>query len=96
MLKSQLHPIMEPAAVVERLHKHGQRATYAAVGGLVGRLPRSVMHSQQRSHQNSWVVAKETGVPTGYSLAECDPRLRVSSEPIHTAESLQLWLKANP
>jgi len=87
---------MELSVVVERLHKHGQRATYAAVGGLVGRLPLSVMHGQMKSPENSWVVAKKTGYPTGFAPSERDPRLLSSATPIETPEKLLLWFKANP
>ena len=81
--------------VLDRLHKQGQRATYAAVGGVVGLPARSVMSGQPKNQQSSWVVAKATGLPSGYTSAETDPRLARSAAPITTSEELSRWLRAH-
>jgi hypothetical protein len=76
-----------------RLSKHQQRATYAAVGGVVGRPARSAMHGLAKTPQNSWVVAKETGKPSGYSADQMDPRLPGNGRPISSSEGLANWLR---
>ena len=83
---------MQLEAVVERLSRYGQRATYSAVGGVVGRLAIGVMRGQPKTHQNSWVVAKRDGEPADYAPAERDPRLPGKSQPIDTTQGLVQWL----
>ena len=83
---------MQLEAVVERLSRYGQRATYSAVGGVVGRLAIGVMRGQPKTHQNSWVVSKGNGEPSGFSAAERDPRLPGKSQPIRTTQGLVQWL----
>jgi len=85
---------MDLDAVLDHLHKRGQRATYSAVGGVVGRPARSVMQGQPKTARNSWVVAKENGLPTGYTTADIDPRLSTSGKPLATPEELRQWLRA--
>jgi len=81
--------------ILDRLHEFGQRATYAAVGGLV-RLPAiSVMHGRPKDKRHSWVVAKGNGLPTGYLTDEIDPRLATSPKPIVSADELAAWLRTH-
>jgi hypothetical protein len=87
---------MNVEVVVDRLHKHGQRASYAAVGGLVGLPARSVMTGRPKNPRNSWVVSKGTGLPSGYTRAETDARLAGSAAPITTPEELREWLNQRP
>ena len=87
---------MELSVVIARLHKHGQKATYGAVGGVTGRLARGVMQGQPKLPRNSWVVAKKTGLPTGYSPAETDSRLQPHAPAIDSPEQLRAWLVAHP
>ena len=56
--------------VISRLSRHSQRATYGAVGGVVGRIARSVMSGQRKTPANSFVVSASTGEPTGYTQSE--------------------------
>ena len=82
--------------VVERLSRHAQRATYAAVGGVVGRIAIAVMHGRPKNHENSWVVAQnKKGEPTGFTAEERDPRFPGQGEPINTADGLRQWLDAH-
>ena len=81
--------------ILDALHKHGQRATYAAVGGLVGAIPLSVMRGREKNNRNSWVVTKEKRMPTGNSSAETDSRLAGSAKPIESSEALLQWLNLN-
>ena len=84
----------------ERLHRlvqilatHRQRATYGAVGKLLGRHPRSVMRGQTKCQEYSWIVAKNTKMPTGYAEDDIDPSLETNREVIDQAERLAEWLK---
>jgi len=88
-------PRLTLQVVVERLSRHGQSATYSAVGGVVGRHAIGVMQGQLKTHQYSWVVAKKTGEPSGYTPVQRDPRLPGQSDPINTIEELLRWPAKN-
>ena len=80
------------AAILVALDRGRQRATHAAVGGVVGLPTQSVMHGQPKTAMNSWVVSKDKQVPTGYAASECHPQLTASSKLIETALELRNWL----
>jgi hypothetical protein len=42
--------------IISRLNQHKQRASYGAVAGMLGVLPRGLMAGRQRSAKDSWVV----------------------------------------
>ena len=86
---------MDLETILDRLHKHGQRATYAAVGAIIGVIPLSVMRGREKNYRNSWVVTKKDKMPTDYSPEEIDSRLIESAKPIETAEALMQWLHIN-
>jgi len=81
--------------IVTALSRHNQRATYGAVGGLVGRLARSVMSGQAKSPDNSWVVSAKTGLPTGYGIGEAHPNLQSIDGVISTSAELAAWLRTH-
>lgn len=80
-------------AVVAILDRYGQRATYAALGGVVGLPARSVMQGHPRSHANSWVVAAKSGLPSGYVESEWHPLLKQHQMIIRSPEALEAWLR---
>ena len=80
--------------IVNCLDKHGRRATYGAVGGIVGLPARSVMHGRPKTTLNSWVVAKRDGKPSGFEVEHRDPRIASSSAPLSTSQELLTWLKS--
>ena len=82
--------------VLVALDRRHQRATYAAVGGVVGLPAQSVMQGRQKAAINSWVVSKKTHLPTGYAAGDCHPKLNSSRYVIETADELQAWLAARP
>ena len=82
--------------IVERLYKYGQRASYGAVGEMVGRPARSVMSGRPKTPRNSWVVSKTTGEPSGYLPSERDPRLGLSRSTLTTLDGLVRWLREHP
>jgi len=62
--------------IVTKLNERKQRATYGAVAGLVGVLPRGLMAGRPRNHKYSWVVAatgSRRGWPTGYENDQIHP-----------------------
>lgn len=79
-------------AVIEVLARHSQRATYGAVGGLIGFPAQSVMSGKPKTPRNSWVVSKATGRPTGYLASETHPALEQNPDVISTPEALAAWL----
>jgi predicted RNase H-like nuclease len=86
------------------LNQHHQRATYGAVAGLLGVLPRGVMNGRSKSPEYSWIVAAsgpEKGRPTGYETGQIHPEcLRQIRENrgrvITTPDELRQWLLSLP
>ena len=76
------------------LSKHHQRASYGAVGNLVGLPARSVMSGQTKSAENSWVVSAKTKKPTGYLTHEMDPNLENRDFVITSDQDLAAWLRS--
>ncbi|HKE21045.1 MAG TPA: DUF429 domain-containing protein [Bryobacteraceae bacterium] len=85
-------------SISECLNRRKQRATYGAVAGLLGLVPRSLMVGQSRSWVFSWIVAANGGRPTGYSLSQIHPdclrqiesrQQRIISSP----HELRAWLQ---
>ena len=81
--------------LVDCLEKHGRRATYGAVGEIVGLPARSVMHGRLKMAKNSWVVAKRGGKPSGYDFEQLDPRLASSPQPFSTSQEVLTWIKSH-
>lgn len=81
------------AMVVATLERYSQRATYGAVGGIVGLPARSVMQGEAKNHRNSWVVSIRKGEPSGYSEKDWAPLLKANSEIIQSRIRLATWLK---
>jgi hypothetical protein len=87
---------LEIEDVISRLERYRQRATYAAVAGVVGRHYRNVMDDQTKSHRNSWVVSKRTKLPTGYGPQDWHPELLTNENGvIETPAELKKWLAAH-
>lgn len=86
-------PSLDLDAVLATLNQHRQRATYAAVAGLLDQAPRSLMRTRSREQANSWIVSKSTGKPTGYDETNVHPELMASATVIQTRDELALWLR---
>lgn len=82
--------------ILRELDSAKQRATYGAVGGLLGRLPRSVMGRLPKTPKHSWVVRADTLEPSGYSKAQMHPDLRRNAHVINTPAELRDWLDRKP
>jgi hypothetical protein len=78
--------------ILDALNQHQQRATYSAVAALVGETPRTLMRGKPREQNNSWIVSKTTGRPTGYAEADLHPRLTTNEVVLTTREELAAWL----
>ena len=78
--------------IVDLLDQHGQRATYGAVARLVGHSPRSLLKGRDRGRRYSWIVNRETGLPSGYAEDQIDPRLPASGPVLVNHDELQAWL----
>jgi predicted RNase H-like nuclease len=89
-------------SIVAQLDKHRQRASYGAVAGLLGVLPRGLMNGRPKRPEYSWVVAStgsKRGWPTGYTEhqihVECIRQIRRGAgDIIDGPDRLRLWLSA--
>jgi hypothetical protein len=80
-------------SIIAELNRYHQRATYAAVAGLLTSSPRSLMAGRDRSPESSWVVRRETGQPTGYSTEQKHPALAEREHVISSPDELRVWIK---
>ena len=78
--------------IVDQLDQRGQRATYGAVARLLGHSPRSLLKGRERGRRFSWIVNRETGLPTGYNDDQIDPRVKESGAIISDYAELDRWL----
>jgi hypothetical protein len=85
-------PAHDLDAILAALDHHQQRATYSAVAALLGQTPRLLMHGRARAQENSWIVSKSSGRPTGYADGDIHPQLTSTETVLTTREELQSWL----
>ena len=78
--------------ILEALNKHRQRATYGALGDLIGLHALSVMQGLTKGPRYSWVVSKQTGLPTGYAESEIAPDLKLHANVLKSRTELEQWL----
>ena len=81
--------------ILEFLNAEQVRATYGAVGELLGVIPRAMgarlgPHTQERS----WIVNAETGLPTDYSREDTHPALLRANEIISSGTELVMRMTA--
>lgn len=79
--------------IVDRLDRHGQRATYGAVAQLLGRSPRGLLRDRERARKFTWIVNRGTGLPSGYADDQIDPRVPGSGPVLATGAELRAWLE---
>lgn len=91
-------PTYSVAAVVAQLHLHRQRATYDAVGGLRGALAVRVRgwFAGREAPENSFVVSRISGEPTGYAPERVHPALKERPVVIESTDALRAWLALQP
>lgn len=79
--------------LLTKLQHNRTRATYGAVGGLLG-VPAISVGKKLGSKRPlaSWVVSKSTGMPSGYTESECHPQLTSKQEIIDSPEVLARFL----
>jgi len=82
----------ELGAILDRLNKFNQRATYGAVAHLVGLPPMSLMAGRPRDPLHSWVVNGSTHLPTGYDRSQTHPNLLERDRVLSNADDLNAWL----
>jgi hypothetical protein len=84
--------------IVARLSQYHQRATYGAVGALLGASRQYVRgwFSGSESRENSFVVSEITGEPTNYPAGCVDPHLRESPRILRDGAELLEWLQTHP
>lgn len=79
------------AAIKEFANREKVRVTYEAMAAAVGLPSRSLAdkYLRVRNPYNSWIVARGTGMPTGYSDDQVHPDLagsEVIDDPVELAE----------
>ncbi len=79
-------------AIIDQLDKFHQRATYGAVAAIVNKAPRSLMSGRERNSHSSWIVSRESGAPSGYSVEQLHPALEERKNILSTPEALRGWL----
>ena len=79
-------------SIVDQLDRFRQRATYGAVAALVNRSPRNLMDKRSRSQRDSWVVSRQSGMPTGYEPEQLHPEITSRETILSTREALESWL----
>ena len=77
--------------ILDCLDRQRIRATYGAVGAVIGRPPQSVgAVLGSRTQRASWVVNARTGEPTGYDRRQKHPDLYRTARIIRTGDELRL------
>lgn len=81
---------MDVQQILKALNQHHIRATYGAVGEVLG-LPAIGVgrHLGNPRPEASWIVSAATGKPSGYSEADCHPKLFSRPEVLRTGAQLQ-------
>ena len=79
-------------SILDQLNEFHQRATYGAVAGVVNSSPRSLMTGRERDPRSSWVVRRETGLPTGYTDEQKHTALAEREKIIGSPDALRAWL----
>ena len=83
------------AEIVEFLNAEQVRATYSAVGELLGMVPGSVgALLGHRRPEMSWIVNQATGLPADYDSAEVHPALLSRGDIISSGRELALKMSA--
>jgi len=81
--------------ILNLLNQYRRRATYGAVGEVLGVPARSVIRGRPRNPRHSWVVNKKTGLPTGYAPAQRHRNLLQNGHVLDNGPALRAWLN-NP
>lgn len=79
-------------SIVDQLDRFHQRATYGAVASVVNRSPRNLMDKRSRGPRDSWVVSRQSGMPTGYEPEQMHPEIQARETILSTREALESWL----
>jgi len=82
--------------LLEALQSRSQRASYAAVAGLLGGSHRSLLSDHEKDPLHSWVVNGTTKLPTGYATNNLHEKLERNSKVIDTKEGLRRILGSQP
>ena len=82
--------------ILSALNAHKIRATYGAIGGMLGIPPIGVgARLGDMRPEASWVVSAKNGRPSGYSERYCHPELYSFGVVIRTKDQLQALLTGN-
>lgn len=79
-------------SILDELGRFCQRATYGAVAGVLDASPRSLMVGRDRDPRSSWIVSRQTGLPTGYTPDQTHPEITARERVLSSPEELRSWL----
>lgn len=95
LVASRRSPTPTVDQILDCLNRERIRATYGAVGEILGRPAQSVGGMLgSRTTRASWVVNAKTGEPTGYGADERHPELHRTEQIIRTGEELSQLLNS--
>jgi hypothetical protein len=80
-------------SILDQLNEFHQRATYGAVAGVVNSSPRSLMTGRDRDQRSSWIVSRESGLPSGYTDEQRHPSLTDRDRILASPDELRAWLR---
>ena len=91
-MRTQTHSLDSILGLLDRFH---QRASYGAVAELIDRPAQYLMNGRPRNPRHSWIVSKDTWLPTGYFEDQVHPDIISRDRVLLSAEELESWLQ-NP
>ena len=81
--------------ILRFLNEEQVRATYGAVGEVLGVIPRAMgARLGPHTHERSWIVSAETGLPTDYTRDDMHPSLFRVDEIISSGMELVMRMTA--
>jgi hypothetical protein len=80
-------------SILDQLNDFHQRATYGAVAGVVNSSPRSLMTGRDRDQRSSWIVSRESGLPSGYTDEQKHSSLTERDRILASPDELRTWLR---
>jgi len=84
---------MDLKDILDLLNSFKQRATYGAIAKILGTSARSLMSPYPRKPRYSFVVRKNTHLPTGYVATEMHSNLLDRPHVLDDEQSLRAWLR---
>ena len=79
--------------ILDLLDRFHQRATYEAVAELIDKPPHYLRNGRPRDPRNSWIVDRDTWLPTGYFKDQIHRDIISRERILSSAKQLESWLR---